>query len=118
MYTLDDHEFASLREDVRAAWVSRSADDVAARRAEIGDRAEQLAGYAHRSDPQDREFQRAGAESVFLDEILGAKQSEIRRSEIAAVRAAAADPANREAGSDGGQQAPARDPGPRRVRGR
>ena len=98
MYTLDDAEFAELRESVRADWGARPARDVASRRRELDERSKQLAGYTHRSDPQDREFATATAEVMFLDELL----ADAKRAELDAIRRAAADPRNRESGDGGG----------------
>lgn len=62
---------------------------------------EKLSAYAHRSAPQDAEFDQNGAEIIFLDEIAGEKTTEARRSAIARGMAAMADPANLEGPESG-----------------
>lgn len=101
MTPLSKDEFETVRDEVRADWVSRALDDVTAYRAELGERRDRLAGYAHRSGPQDREYADTDARIVAIDEILGEKHGEIRRSKLDAIRRAAQDPANREQGHDG-----------------
>ena len=86
-------QFGEFRDHIRSLWVSRSLDEVAARRAELGDAAGSM-------PDQDREI--ACAEIVFLDEVIGEKHAEVRRSRIEGIERAAQDPANLEAGWDTG----------------
>jgi HK97 family phage major capsid protein len=101
VYALDEDEFSGLRESVRNLWEPRPLDAVLERRAELAGRQETLAGYAHRSGPQETEWAQNDAEILFLDELAGEKQTEIRRANIDRVRRAAQDPANLESGYAG-----------------
>ncbi len=102
MYTLEQDEFSGLRDTTRNLWGPRPLDALLERRADLAGRQEKLAAYAHRSGPQQSEWAQNDAEILFLDELAGEKQTEIRRSAIARVEQAAADPRNLESG-DGGQ---------------
>lgn len=93
---MHEDEFAELRTSTRNIWGQRNLEAVLERRADLAARQEKLEGYAHRSDPQDREHDQNAAEIIFLDELAGEKQTEARRSVIARGMAAMADPANLE----------------------
>jgi HK97 family phage major capsid protein len=93
---MHEDEFGELRATTRNIWSTRSLEAVLERRADLGGRQEALAAYAHRSGPQDREFDQNEAEIVFLDELAGEKQVEARRSKVEAATRAMADPANLE----------------------
>ena len=99
---MHEEEFADLRTTTRNLWGARSLEAVLERRADLAGRQEKLDGYAHRSDPQDREHDQNSAEIIFLDELAGEKATEARRSKIAEITRMAQDPANLER-PDGGQ---------------
>jgi HK97 family phage major capsid protein len=91
-----DDEFTELRTTTRNLWGPRPLDAVLERRADLAARQETLTAYAHRSAPQDAEFDQNGAEIIFLDEIAGEKTTEARRAKIEAITRTAQDPANLE----------------------
>jgi HK97 family phage major capsid protein len=91
-----EDEFAELRTSTRNIWGGRPLDAVLERRADLAARQEALAAYAHRSAPQDREFDQNGAEIIFLDELAGEKQVEVRRAKIEAITRMAQDESNLE----------------------
>lgn len=113
---LDETEFGALRDRFRDEWRDRPLDELAARRAELGDRAGQLAGYVHRSGPQDSELETATAECMFLEELIGARHAEVKRAELGRIKDLAASPSNRESGDGGGRREPARPGAPALVR--
>jgi HK97 family phage major capsid protein len=98
----DDQEFADFTRRVTGQWRERSLDELVARRAEVATRSQQLEGYAHRSQPQEDEYQQATAEVVILDGLIGEKHVAVRSQQLDRVRQAAADPRNREAGVQAG----------------
>ncbi len=100
---MHEDEFAELRTTTRNLWGARPLESVLERRADLAARQELLAGYAHRSAPQDREHDQNSAEIIFLDEIAGEKSTEARRAVIARGTALMANPGNLE-GPDGGSQ--------------
>lgn len=93
-------EFAEYMDELHQAWDPRALEDVVARRSDVAERLAQLESYEHLSGPQQDELERLGAEKIGLDEVIGAKQTEIRRAKLERVKAAAQDPRNLEAGSD------------------
>jgi HK97 family phage major capsid protein len=123
---MDVDQFSELRRSVRNIWGSRPADAVAERRADLVARQDQLVAYAHRSQPQEAEFEANVAEIGFLDEMLGERSVAERKAELTRISRAAEDPANCESGDGGGirgeygtdWQAPPSSGTIRRTRGR
>lgn len=102
--SLDLAEWSELRETTRNIWEARSLEQIAARRADLAQRQEQLEAYAHRSAPQDHEYECNLAEIGILDELTGEKTVVARAAEVAEIRRAMANPGNREAGADPGER--------------
>jgi hypothetical protein len=95
----DPDEFEGFTTRVRGQCADWDLDRLVARRAELASRAETLKGYAHRSQPQETEYQEATREIVVLDELIGERHMAVRSQQLQRVERAAADPRNREAGA-------------------
>lgn len=99
---LSQSEFSDLAVRVRRDAEEMDLDQLAADRASLAERIDQLGAYSHPSHPQREELGELMARRTLIDEVIGERHAAARSSRLEYISRAAADPSNRESGDGSG----------------